>query len=205
LTFKNLANLGDKTFIRTLQDVCKKSKVEEADVCDGTIELQGPIIAEALRNVAIGSKTAQHFCVTFLGLCQYPAIEEWDVPLPPDRSHLKRPVPSGQDPIKVVHYSDIHVDQLYTEESNAKCNKPICCRPFTENDEPGRTDSPAGPFGEHTCDSPVSLEHSMYEAIKEIVPDAAFTIFTGDVVDHSIWNTTWDYNEHQSKYSLRHC
>jgi sphingomyelin phosphodiesterase len=128
LTFKNLANLGDKTFIRTLQDVCKKSKVEEADVCDGTIELQGPIIAEALRNVAIGSKTAQHFCVTFLGLCQYPAIEEWDVPLPPDRSHLKRPVPSGQDPIKVVHYSDIHVDQLYTEGSNAKCNKPICCR-----------------------------------------------------------------------------
>lgn len=169
--------------------------------------------------MAIGSKTAQHFCVTFLGLCQYPAIEEWDVPLPPDRSHLKRPVPSGQDPIKVVHYSDIHVDQLYTEGSNAKCNKPICCRqvkiirhthkswtdfsrPFTENDEPGKTDSPAGPFGEHTCDSPVSLEHSMYQAIKEIVPDASFTIFTGDVVDHSIWNTTWDYNKHQSKHSL---
>ncbi|CAF3441417.1 unnamed protein product [Fusarium graminearum] len=214
LTFKNLAKLGDKTFVHTLQNVCKKSKVEEPDVCEGTIELQGPIIAEALRNVAIGSKTAQHFCVTFLGLCQYPAIEEWDVPLPPDRSHLKRPVPSGQDPIKVVHYSDIHVDQLYTEGSNAKCNKPICCRqvkiirhthkswtdfsrPFTENDEPGKTDSPAGPFGEHTCDSPVSLEHSMYQAIKEIVPDASFTIFTGDVVDHSIWNTTWDYNKHQ--------
>ena len=145
LTFKSLANLGDRTFINTLQDVCKKSKVrplhfyarriltnqlqvEDADVCDGTIELQGPIIAEALRNVAIGSKTAQHFCVTFLGLCNYPTVEEWDVPLPPDRSHLKRPLPSGQDPIKVVHYSDIHVDQLYTEGANAKCNKPICCR-----------------------------------------------------------------------------
>ncbi|KAJ4141143.1 hypothetical protein NW768_000350 [Fusarium equiseti] len=204
LTFKSLANLGDRTFINTLQDVCKKSKVEDADVCDGTIELQGPIIAEALRNVAIGSKTAQHFCVTFLGLCSYPDVEEWDVPLPPDRSHIKRPIPSGKDPIRVVHYSDIHVDQLYTEGANAKCNKPICCRPFTEGDEPGRTDSPAGPFGEHTCDSPTSLEDSMYKAIREIVPDAAFTIFTGDVVDHSIWNTTWDYNEHQIIESYEH-
>jgi sphingomyelin phosphodiesterase len=84
------------------------------------------------------------------------------------------------------------------------CPGPIYCdtdlsRPFTEGDEPGRTDSPAGPFGEHTCDSPTSLEDSMYKAIREIVPDAAFTIFTGDVVDHSIWNTTWDYNEHQSE------
>ncbi|KAF4989443.1 hypothetical protein FGRMN_9108 [Fusarium graminum] len=204
LTFKSLANLGDRTFINTLQNVCKKSKVEDADVCDGTIELQGPIVAEALRNVAIGSKTAQHFCVTFLGLCNYPSVEEWDVPMPPDRAQRKRPIPSGRDPIKVVHYSDIHVDQLYTEGSSADCNKPICCRPFSEADEPGRTDSPAGPFGEHTCDSPASLEQSMYEAIKELVPDAAFTIFTGDIVDHSIWNTTWDYNEHQIITSYEH-
>ncbi|KAM0198667.1 hypothetical protein ACHAPA_001113 [Fusarium lateritium] len=183
---------------------CSGCQVEDADVCDGTIELQGPIIAEALRNVAIGSKTAQHFCVTFLGLCKYPAVEEWDVPMPPDHLQRKRPAPSGRDPIKVVHYSDIHVDQLYTEGSSAKCNKPICCRPFSEADEPGRTDSPAGPYGEHSCDSPASLEQSMYEAIKELVPDAAFTIFTGDVVDHSIWNTTWDYNEHQIIESYEH-
>jgi hypothetical protein len=32
-----------------------------------------------------------------------------------------------------------------------------------------------------------------------LVPDAAFTIFTGDIIDHSIWNTSWDYNEHQSE------
>ncbi|RKK82020.1 hypothetical protein BFJ69_g3307 [Fusarium oxysporum] len=204
LTFKSLANLGDRYFVNTLQDVCKKSKVEDADVCDGTIELQGPIIAEALRNVAIGSKTAQHFCVTFLGLCHYPAIDEWEVPVPPDHLRRKRPVSSGRDPIKVVHYSDIHVDQLYTEGSNSECNKPICCRPFTENDEPGRAVSPAGPYGEHTCDSPASLEHSMYEAIKRLVPDAAFTIFTGDIVDHSIWNTSWDYNEHQIIQSYEH-
>ncbi|KAF5017208.1 hypothetical protein F66182_10888, partial [Fusarium sp. NRRL 66182] len=197
---------ADRNAARSLSETLQLSQpqVEEEDVCDGTIELQGAIVAEALRNVAIGSRTAQHFCVTFLGLCEYPTVDEWDVPVPPKRSPRKRPVPSGRDPIKVVHYSDIHVDQLYTEGSNAECNKPICCRPFTEGDEPGRADSPAGPYGEHTCDSPPSLEHSMYEAIKELVPDAAFTIFTGDVVDHAIWNTTWDYNEHQIIASYEH-
>lgn len=49
---------------------------------------------------------------------------------------------------------------------------------------------PAGPNGDHKCDVPASLEESMYAAIRELVPDAAFSIFTGDIVDHAIWNTT---------------
>ncbi|KAF4984349.1 hypothetical protein FZEAL_460 [Fusarium zealandicum] len=197
LSFKGLARLGDGAFVNAVKDICKLSKAEDADVCDGTVELEGPIIAEALRNMVIGSKTSQLFCITFLGVCKYPAVEPWSVPFPPKTSARKRPAPSGRDPIKVVHYSDIHIDQLYTEGSNAKCRKPICCRPYAEGDEPGNTDSPAGPYGEHTCDSPAALEHSMYEAIKKLVPDAAFTIFTGDVVDHAIWNTSQSYNEDQ--------
>lgn len=39
----------------------------------------------------------------------------------------------------------------------------------------------------------------MYAAIKEIAPDAAFTVFTGDIVDHAIWNTSQPYNEKSSK------
>lgn len=30
----------------------------------------------------------------------------------------------------------------------------------------------------------------MYKAIRALVPDAAFSIFTGDIVDHAVWNTT---------------
>lgn len=29
--------------------------------------------------------------------------------------------------------------------------------------------------GEHTCDSPVTLEESLYAAIESLVPDKAFT------------------------------
>jgi sphingomyelin phosphodiesterase len=30
----------------------------------------------------------------------------------------------------------------------------------------------------------------MYDSIKTIVPDATFMLFTGDIVDHAVWNTT---------------
>lgn len=39
----------------------------------------------------------------------------------------------------------------------------------------------------------------MYQAIKEIVPDAALTLFTGDIVDHAVWNTSEPYNVKQSE------
>lgn len=40
----------------------------------------------------------------------------------------------------------------------------------------------------------------MYAAISDVVPDAAFTLFTGDMIDHAIWNTSQEYNEAESMY-----
>lgn len=34
----------------------------------------------------------------------------------------------------------------------------------------------------------------MYAAIRETVPDAAFSIFTGDIVDHAVWDTSESQN-----------
>jgi sphingomyelin phosphodiesterase len=45
-------------------------------------------------------------------------------------------------------------------------------------------------MGDHKCDPPIKLESSLYAAIKEHVPDMAFSIFTGDVIDHAVWNTS---------------
>jgi len=34
----------------------------------------------------------------------------------------------------------------------------------------------------------------MYAAINEFAPDAAFSICTGDIVDHTVWNTSKEFN-----------
>lgn len=42
----------------------------------------------------------------------------------------------------------------------------------------------------------------MFRAIHAIAPDAAFTLFTGDVTEHAIWNTTKAGNIERSTCTL---
>jgi sphingomyelin phosphodiesterase len=144
--------------------------------------------------MTIGSKTAQLFCNTLLGLCPYPPVSSTTISFPSPKPTTSRPVPSNKQPIQIVHYSDIHVDQFYVPGSSSNCTKPICCRNYDTSTAPGHNQSPAGPNGDHSCDVPVSLEESMYAAIRNIAPSASFALFTGDIVDHAVWNTTQSQN-----------
>lgn len=186
-----LAHLGNDAFVSVITDVCEGLGVEDKDVCAGAIGLEGPILAHDLRGMDIPSKTSELFCLTVFGLCQWPEVDtSYSVAVSQKPANATRPQPSGQAPLKVVHISDIHVDRNYTTGASYNCTKNICCRPYTASDEPGATDYPAGPYGNSACDSPVSLEESLYAAIGDLVPDRAFTIFTGDVVEGAVWLVT---------------
>ncbi|THV83002.1 sphingomyelin phosphodiesterase [Aureobasidium pullulans] len=200
-----VAHLGNDAFVGVITAVCQSLGVEDADVCAGAIGLEGPILAHDLREMTIGSHTAQHFCGTIFGLCDYPAVTPYTVTFPSAKpAGASRPASSGKTPLKVVHYSDIHVDLSYQVGANYNCTKNICCRPYTAADAPGKTQFPAGQYGNTQCDSPRSLEQSMYNAIKTLVPDAAFSIFTGDIVEGAVWlvNQTEVINDLNNAYSL---
>jgi sphingomyelin phosphodiesterase len=141
----------------------------------GAIGLEGPILAHDLRQMTIGTKTSQLFCLTIFGLCQWPDINTASAPVLSAKPDASRPSSSGKAPIKVVHISDIHVDLSYEIGANWNCTKNICCRPYTTADEPGNTDTPCGPYGNTHCDSPLTLEESMYAAIESLVPDRNFS------------------------------
>ncbi|KAJ0319915.1 hypothetical protein Brms1b_003507 [Colletotrichum noveboracense] len=204
LILKTLANFGDDTFVGALQKLCNAASSEDEDVCNGTLALEGPVIAASLRDLTLGSKTAQVFCTTLLGLCDYPEVEPYTVPMP--LKTITSPLPANVSsngtkpaPFKIAHFSDIHIDPLYVTGSNANCSKPI---PYTPADEPGNNDFPAGPFGDHNCGAPLSLEQSMYAAINALSPD--FALFTGDIVDHAIWNTTVAQNSAEISMAYQH-
>ncbi|KAL7267046.1 hypothetical protein RUND412_010382 [Rhizina undulata] len=187
---KVVAHLGNDDFVDVITDVCTDLGTEDADVCSGAIGLEGPILAHDLRVMSIPSRTSKMFCMTVFGLCAYPDIESYSVSIPVTKPTSTRPAVSSKTPIQVVHISDIHVDLSYTVGASYNCTKNICCRSYTTDDEPGVTDFPAGEYGNSNCDTPLSLEESMYAAIESLVPDAAFTLFTGDVVEGFVWGVT---------------
>ncbi|RFU33954.1 hypothetical protein B7463_g2388, partial [Scytalidium lignicola] len=183
-----LAHLGNNDFVDVITEVCILAGVEDQDVCEGAIAKEGPILAHDLRNMAISSHSSVLFCSTLFGLCDYPAVTEHTINFPSQKpASTSRPSSSGQTPIQVVHISDIHVDLSYEVGASYNCTKNICCRSYDAADEPSNTNYPAGEYGSVYCDSPLTLEESMYEAINSLVSNAAFTIFTGDIVEGAVW------------------
>ena len=94
----------------------------------------------------------------------------------PKPANASRPSVSDEAPLQIVHISDIHVDRFYETGASYNCTKNICCRPYTSADAPGNTSYPAGEYGNVKCDSPVTLEQSMYTAVESLVPNRTFTL-----------------------------
>lgn len=138
-----------------------------------------------MRNLDLGSHTANTLCAELFGLCPYPDPRPYTLTFPSPKPDTSRPAPSGQQPLRVAHISDTHVDLSYEAGSSWECTKPICCRPYTPADAPGNTTHPCGPYGNPHCDAPYVLEQSMVAAIEALNP--AFSIYTGDVVAHDLW------------------
>jgi hypothetical protein len=85
-------------------------QADDPDVCKGAIAGEGPIIAHDLREMVIGSHTSQLVCITFFGLCDYPPVTPYTIPFPSPKPAITPPPVSGQPPLKIVHFSDIHID-----------------------------------------------------------------------------------------------
>ncbi|RDW83499.1 hypothetical protein BP5796_04990 [Coleophoma crateriformis] len=208
LILKEAATLGDDVFIKLFQEVCIDTGSASTAECTGLVALEGSSMAYSLRNMVIPSRTAKIFCNTVMGICPLPAVEPYVVSFPkPKPTASAAPVSSsGSTPLQIVHISDIHVDHSYVAGSNYNCANSICCHVLTPSDAPNVTQYHAGPFGNTNCDSPVDLEESLYAAIQELIPDAAFTLFTGDLVEGAVWLTTKqevinDMNDVKSKMS----
>ncbi|KZT08514.1 sphingomyelin phosphodiesterase [Laetiporus sulphureus 93-53] len=187
-TFKTLAALGDERFVQTITAACIDMKIEDSDVCEGAIRTQGPILAHDLRHFTLGRQTATKFCEAVFGMCAPPPVNSYDVPFPkPAPEHPKEFVSRGRPPFRVMHFSDMHIDRQYEVNSESKCTKPLCCRTFGP-EPPSHIKLPALPFGMRTCDAPGVLADTMLDAAENFGAGAKFSIFTGDVIDHAVWD-----------------
>ncbi|KAF9078780.1 Metallo-dependent phosphatase-like protein [Rhodocollybia butyracea] len=184
VTLRATAALGDNALTNSLKNMCKQLKLQDPDVCDGVLDNAGPIIAHDLRSISPFGQTSTKFCSAIFGLCAEPPVNDYIVPFPkPTPRNPKVFKSSGKPPFQVVHFSDVHIDREYTIGSEANCSKPLCCREFGDQPEP--TKDPAGPLGNHACDTPHPLVKSIVKAID--ATNTSFSLFTGDIVDGAVW------------------
>lgn len=126
---RQLAFLGDKTFVDTISGVCRNLKLQDPAVCNGAISRQGPVIAQTLRRIQPNKRAAAALCTKLWGMCDsHEAIEDWPQEMFPAPSIVRQPLPRSGRTQQVVHISDIHMDRDYIVGAESACNKPMCCR-----------------------------------------------------------------------------
>ncbi|EJU03163.1 sphingomyelin phosphodiesterase [Dacryopinax primogenitus] len=178
--------------------ICPRYGIEK-DVCEGTIDLYGPHIAEILPQIEPFGYSGTLGCATIVHACPYPeskSTEEITLPPLPEKSPSPKERNSTLEPLTIVHLSDWHVDPKYIPGSEVHCTKPLCCRGWNETSNGERIEAsvPAPSWGAYTCDAPQKLLVHMLEQVERLLgkkPD--FAIFTGDVPPHDVWETT-QYN-----------
>ncbi|KAH3885331.1 sphingomyelin phosphodiesterase-like [Dreissena polymorpha] len=173
---------------------CIKLKIEDDRVCKAVVqefkdELFGTLIGVTLQ--------AKEICGYVLGSdCGAPYNPEamWNVtfpnmPKPPITP--PRPPKPGSPILRVLHITDFHWDQEYSEGANAVCGEPLCCRKDDGPPAPGVVG--AGRYGDfRDCDSSKIMLDSLFSHLRSIQDQFDYVLFTGDIPPHNIWNQSRD-------------
>lgn len=132
-------------------------------------------------------------CYTDVDLSDY----EYSIDIDPNRPALHSSKDSTRPPtvndLTIVHITDPHYDQNYQIGSWADCPETSCCRsdqPVPSN-QSGDASIVAGRWGDYRkCDSSLEIVDNVYSQIRLQHQNISFVYFTGDIVDHGIWDTT---------------
>ena len=98
--------------------------------------------------------------------------------------------PKPRKTIRVLHFSDIHIDFNYETGMSTVCDYPTCCRRV--NGEAKSWEESAGAWGDFMCDLPVETAELLFMYIRNMQPDKKpeMIIWTGDNTPHDYWNQT---------------
>jgi hypothetical protein len=171
-----------------------------APICIGLLKIASTDVGGIFPAMNMQGQDGQTLCAFMFGTCSLPA------PPPLNLSALfkgtKKPapvslVPSKKEPLKVLHFSDYHLDLRYVVGSEANCGGSLCCRVFPYTNVSAPINTPASLFGNYQCDTPEALATSVFRAVPKVTgydwDDFSFGIYTGDLVSHDIWELTEPY------------
>ncbi|XP_058443150.1 sphingomyelin phosphodiesterase 1-like isoform X2 [Malaya genurostris] len=199
------SSVYDKEYLVQLaQNICYLYN-SKSYVCDGLVSLNSDMILYILEHLGT-LPTAEGVCeVVYQGDgCVVTGSDIFDdrypdVELSTSKNMLKTSktssLKSDQDPLVIVHLTDIHFDPEYLVGVNADCGSGSCCRVVPEL-EPANPTNAAGYWGDYrSCDSPWHAVVDVVDQIRTQHPVIDAVYFTGDIIHHFTWNTTLESNK----------
>jgi len=176
---------------KTAIDICIEADLFPADVCEGMVGNSAEEVLFVLNNTQHGLHSA---CTMFFNVCDSP-LPDWEMEVPAGKPDVLPRLPNdGPKTIRVLHFTDTHVDKLYSEGSLAVCEHPRCCRESVNNDSYPGDAMLCGRYGNEagSCDMPQRSFEAALAAASELSPDMVY--FTGDIPAHDVWLQSHDSN-----------
>ncbi|XP_018403569.1 PREDICTED: sphingomyelin phosphodiesterase 1-like [Cyphomyrmex costatus] len=170
--------------------ICTMLKLQSPQVCDGVVTINLPIILHIIDSKP--NLTADTICGVLLDSPSCPLnnseFNNWTVIIDNGPPILIKPEESNET-IDIVQITDIHYDPNYEPYGNSYCDEPTCCR--RGQNKTNTSGKVAGYWGDYNyCDSPW---HTVVDALDHIIAEhknISYVYFTGDIIDHGVWETT---------------
>ncbi|XP_012257111.2 sphingomyelin phosphodiesterase-like [Athalia rosae] len=181
--------MDEKKIKNVVIELCTKLNLQTEAVCRGIIELNVPIIMYVIDNRP--DLAAESFCGVALqkNSCSLEDEQfEWTIDVD-DESLQYIKTNKSDETIKIVQISDFHYDPKYEPYGNADCREPTCCR--KGQNTTNTSGKVAGYWGDYNdCDVPWHAIVNIIDQIKEHEQDISYIYYTGDIIDHGVWETT---------------
>jgi len=165
-------------------------------LCDPALDTYGPHVEYVLK---VTDKSARYIC-TFFGPCA--AASGHSLTTPYDsltrsanpslsannsttRVHgdvdLLQSLDKSFQPIRLLHFTDMHRDPHYAAGYATRCDMPLCCRAESNGVGAAKT------WGDYECNIPSrTVDHLLYFVVNELRPD--MIAYTGDTFQHTVWD-----------------
>lgn len=149
-------------------------------VCRGFVNSLAPVIIQNLETLIA---TPQYICTEFVSACEQKYFNDLDPAqyvksMLADKPDLiandsyvddlyqqisNDPNKDKRNTLKIVQFTDIHLDLDYVSGTSNQCDMVICCRKV--NGYPANKSLQAGPMGSYGCDVPVDVLTTMGEYV----------------------------------------
>lgn len=192
---------GVESFIWSLKHLCITFHIFDDYICTGTIDSFKSEFVEIIRNYRPDARSICHMgvneCFPDYDIFKVYQWKNITFPQQINDNSYRFPTDKNRKTLKVLHITDVHIDEHYEEKTDSECTQPLCCRKVSDGVKNSEKSHYWGT--RRSCDIPFRTFEATMEAAKRKLPNPDLIFWTGDAPAHDIWA----YSKEKTNFFVR--